>query len=58
VTRHSYVATRGCVYRARGLTLPRSVAVGKGTVIGENVTVGHGTRLSGSVIGRGCCIGE
>ncbi|KAG5182444.1 nucleotide-diphospho-sugar transferase [Tribonema minus] len=50
-------AQRGYVYRHRGVTLPRSVSVGAGTVIGPDVAVGEGAVLSGCVLGAGARIG-
>ncbi|CAM9510083.1 unnamed protein product, partial [Discosporangium mesarthrocarpum] len=54
-----YTYSRGCVYKGPRINLHRSVSrIGRGVVIGADVTIGEGSVIEGSVIGDGCFLGK
>jgi translation initiation factor eIF-2B subunit epsilon len=54
----SYQFVRGCIYRHRNLTLPRSVHLGMCSTVGNNVTVGENAFIEGSVLGPEVSVGS
>lgn len=54
----SYKYARGGSCMEDGVILARSCRVGKKSVIGKNTSIGDGSTISHSIIGRGCQIGK
>lgn len=57
VSGQSYVMLKGGICRERGVVFEADVDVSK-SVFGARTTVGSGTRISNSVVGRRCFIGK
>jgi translation initiation factor eIF-2B subunit epsilon len=58
VAGQSYKLERGSLYKENGVMLARTCKVGKKTVLGKGTSVGDGSVISNSIIGRGCQIGK
>ncbi|KAI9824374.1 MAG: hypothetical protein M1819_000879 [Sarea resinae] len=54
----SYELQRGNIYKEEGVALARSCVVRRRTVIGHNTSIGDGSVVSNSIIGRRCQIGK
>jgi len=54
----SYKFERGGLCKENGVVLARTCKAGKRTVLGKDTTVGDGTIISNSIIGRRCQIGK
>lgn len=55
---YHYSLTHGEVYREGGVTLARSCEIGPGSVIGQDTSIGDGSIISNSILGRRCIIGK
>ena len=55
---YAYRCTAACVYEESGVSLARSAALVRDTVIGSASTVGERSTIDASVIGRNCVIGS
>jgi translation initiation factor eIF-2B subunit epsilon len=53
-----YAYSRGSRYKEDGVILARSCTLGLRTVLGHGTSVGEGSRIANSVIGRRCRIGN
>ena len=53
-----YELQRGNIYEEDGVVLARSCKIKRRTVVGRNTSVGEGSVISNSVIGRRCQIGK
>ncbi|KAI9745965.1 MAG: hypothetical protein M1818_000646 [Claussenomyces sp. TS43310] len=54
----SYKYARGGHCKEDGVILARSCKVGRKTVLGKNTSIGDGSKISSSIVGRGCQIGK
>lgn len=50
--------SRGHIYKEKNVVLAQSCKIGKCTAIGSRTTIGEGTIIESSIIGRGCHIGD
>ncbi len=55
---HSYQLQRGNIYKEEGVILARSCVVKPRTVIGQNTSIGDGSVVGNSILGRRCQIGK
>lgn len=53
-----YSLSHGGVYQEKGVTLARSSEIGSGSIIGQTTSIGDGSKISNSIIGRRCIIGK
>jgi translation initiation factor eIF-2B subunit epsilon len=53
-----YIFKKGNIYQESHIALARSCVVHRRTVIGQDSSIGDGSSVSNSVIGRGCQIGK
>lgn len=58
VADQSYTFQRGGLCKENGVMLARTCKVGKRTVLGKDTSIGDGSIVSNSIIGRGCQIGK
>ncbi|TVY71429.1 putative translation initiation factor eIF-2B subunit epsilon [Lachnellula suecica] len=58
VAGQNYKFERGSLYKEDGVMLARTCKAGKKTVLGKGTSVGDGSVISNSIIGRGCQIGK
>ncbi|KAI9723652.1 MAG: hypothetical protein M1812_000952 [Candelaria pacifica] len=55
---HSYQLQRGNIYKEENVVLARSCVVKPRTVIGQNTSIGDGSVVGNSILGRRCQIGK
>jgi translation initiation factor eIF-2B subunit epsilon len=58
VAGQTYKFERGGLYKENGVILARTCKAGKRTVLGKDTSIGDGSMVSNSIIGRRCHIGK
>jgi translation initiation factor eIF-2B subunit epsilon len=55
---HHYIFKKGNIYQEAGIIMARTCAINRQTVIGQDVSIGDGSTISDSIVGRRCQIGK